>query len=253
VSLNGAVIPPPYNLSDDGKTLRAYVPMDQFKDVQGMLAVQFPFAGERWRDTWRIYDSTQAFTVARFAATPSSGSAVSTTKLLIATSDTANGFFCKPSSSIWKVILDKPYDVPIGLTTPSPSGAVATSNDVLLFLAPSDALDKHPLLLRDCIGATYKLAVPPATPKPEKTLVTGVAPQTVRRDDARKVTISGKALDRVAYVTANDVELESQAASDGTALDVFLVRRLTQRAATMTLVCRDKNGEILGSVDIVVQ
>jgi hypothetical protein len=253
VSLNGAVIPPPYDLSDSGRRLRAYVPMSQFSDVQGMLTVLFPFAGERWRDTWRIYDSSQAFTVTRFAATPAAQTTPSTTKLLIGTSDTANGFQCTNTSNTWTVILDTAYAAPPGLMTQTQPGAVAVSGDLMQFLAPSDALDKHALLLRDCHGAAYKLAVPAATPKPEKTVVATVAPQTVKVNDARKITISGKLLDRVTSVTANGLDLESHAASDGTTLDVFLVRRLTQHAATITLVCRDKKDDILGSVDIVVQ
>jgi hypothetical protein len=72
-------------------------------------------------------------------------------------------------------------------------------------------------------------------------------------NDARKVTINGVALNRVASVTANGVTLESRAASDGKTLDVFLVRRVTDRAATITLICRDDKDEILGSVDVVIQ
>jgi hypothetical protein len=258
VSLNGAVIPPPYDLSADGRTLRAYLPKDQFSDVQGMLGVKFPFAGETWRDTWRIYDSSQAFTVTRFVGIPAPANGIATTKLLITTADLPNGFVCRPSTPLhpgppWTVILDKPYDAAPDITPPVIAGAVALSNEFIEFLAPSDALDKHALLLRDCNGATYKLTVPAAKPKPEETEVKNVDPKVVRINDARKVTISGKALDRVALVTANDIELESHPSSDGKTLDVFLVRRLTQHAATLTLVCRDEKGDILGSVDIVVE
>jgi hypothetical protein len=121
------------------------------------------------------------------------------------------------------------------------------------FVAPTEALDRHALLLVDPNGTAYKLTVPAATARPAKTSVDSVEPGAVKLNDARKVTIKGKALDHVASVTANGIKLESRAGSDGTTLDVFLVRRLTDHAATITLICRDDKDDILGSIDIVVQ
>jgi len=90
VSLSNAVISLPYEIEDvtDGNEsevrLRAYASVEQFPTAEGLLTVRFPFSGDRWQRTYRIYDPNLAFNVARFAADGP------TTRLVLSTNDPGN-------------------------------------------------------------------------------------------------------------------------------------------------------------------
>jgi hypothetical protein len=256
IRINDTIVPPPYNLvaSKAGQLeyVSLYVP--EAAQASGLVTVRFPFGTDRWAASFRVYDPSVAISIVRFAP---EGEKDTTTKLLITTNDQDNLFECEaPNGGVpapeWRISLGQDYAVrsrQIGAA--ADPIAHRRSPRQIEFRPPTAMLDKHPLLLIDCGETVHPIAVPAVAPKPAQTTFASVTPAAVKVNDARKVTIAGKLLDRVVSVTANGFRLDSRAV-DGT-LEVFLTRSLTEHAGTITLVCRDDKGIILGSIDLTVQ
>jgi len=255
VIINGTVVPGPYDIQagphyifQDGKRIpignrvfvRAYVPVDQIKDVQGRLTIRFPFKGSIWSDTYRVYDTDLSFKITRLFEDST------TTKLLIETKDVNVPFTTK-----WKVLLDKSYSVGQPEIQQLPAGF---ERAVLLEAAfPNGVLkDRKQLLLIDEGSGVHPVAIPDASPAPEKASLTGNQTFSVGQRDAVRLQIKGESLGKIASVTADGTKLESHAAKDGKTLDVYLSSSVTDKPHVLTLVLRDDRDGVIDTVNVTI-
>jgi hypothetical protein len=249
-SLGNTIIPPPYELRDVGGQvgLQLYAAVETFPTAEGLLTVRFPFSGDKWRRTARINDPSLALSVTRY------GAEKDTTKILISTTDQANlvNSGCAAGMT-WRVTLGAEYPVGPALPPAATPGAAARSPQLVEFRAPNDDVEKHPLLVRDCADVVHRLSMPSApNPTPERVEFGSLAPSTVKINSAQRVVVTGKLLNRVASITANDLRLASRP-TKATELEVFLERGVTKDGGIVTLVGRDDRGVILASIDLTIQ
>lgn len=267
LTIDGVVVPPPYDLIDQPLAphesevvLRAYVPTELLKKVQGIVKVRFPLKGRVWSDARRIYDPDRVYSVERFregqAAKPQETPPVPATPavLLIRTDDVD-----LPFTTDWKVLLNTTYDVvpppPATASGPPPAtGSVVLLQPYLLQATlPVEVVAAHKkLMLRDESGVIHILDIPDAKPRPVEASIDANQSFTLSQFDAAKLVVTGVGLGKIAAVTADGHELEAHPADDGKSIDVYISGAVTKQGRTVTLVFRDQAGGVVGVATVKV-